>query len=486
VSGRTESIYFASPIWLQQVMVATFGWHWYRRRFGRHFHRLSPEFKAREHWSAAQFRAYQEERLAEILRIARDAPYYRRVFAEVGLTTSTPPFEALARLPMLAKEVLRTRARDLLTRPTPPRGTSVFRSSGTTGTPTEIYFTPEFHGLQTVVGEVRSLNWAGLTYRDRRVMFGVRKVCHFGQEQPPFWRFSPAENMAYASIYHLSPRFLSSYMEFLRTYRPAVVMGYPSSLATIARYAEDSGDRPAPARAVVTTAEAVTPAARRAIEAVWQCRVWDRYGAVEACVFASQCERGRYHVSPEVGIVEILDATGRPVPPGVPGEVVCTGLQNTLQPLIRYRIGDVARWSSDQECSCGRQMPVLEAIEGRFEDLCYTADGREMLRFDTVFKGVRGIREAQVVQEALDRFRVYVIPADSFGSDDVARIQENMRLHVGVVRTDVRAVETIPRTASGKFRAVVCKLSAVERRRLQEAMAGAAASRRTGGEDQGQ
>lgn len=361
----------------------------------------------------------------------------------------------------------------------------MFRSSGTTGTPTEIYFTPEFHGLQTVVGEVRSLNWAGLTYRDRRVMFGVRKVCHFGQEQPPFWRFSPAENMAYASIYHLSPRFLASYMEFLRTYRPAVVMGYPSSLATVARYAEDSGDRPAPARAVITTAEVVTPAARRAIEAVWQCRVWDRYGAVEACVFASQCEHGRYHVSPEVGIVEILDATGRPVPPGVLGEVVCTGLQNTLQPLIRYRIGDVASWSREQECSCGRQMPILEAIEGRLEDLCYTADGREMLRFDTVFKGVQGIREAQVVQEALDRFRVYVIPANGFGSDDIVRIQENMRLHVGAVRTDVRAVETIPRTPSGKFRAVVCELSAVERRRLQEAMVGAAASRRTGGEDQG-
>jgi len=52
-----------------------------------------------------------------------------------------------------------------------------------------------------------------------------------------------------------------------------------------------------------------------------QCRVYDRYGAVEGCVFASQCEHGRYHVSPEVGIVELVDHEGRPVRNGEIGEV---------------------------------------------------------------------------------------------------------------------------------------------------------------------
>jgi len=51
-------------------------------------------------------------------------------------------------------------------------------------------------------------------------MFGARKVCHFRQKNPPFWRFSPAENMAYASVYHLSPEFLPYYLEFV-TFLPA-------------------------------------------------------------------------------------------------------------------------------------------------------------------------------------------------------------------------------------------------------------------------
>jgi phenylacetate-CoA ligase len=468
MSSFTEHLYFSSPIWLQQGLVAAYGWWWYRRRFSTHFHQLVNEFKAREYWTAEQFQSYQESQLASVLAAAWNSPYYQHTFLKVGIARNTPPLEALARLPFLSKETLRTRAKDLLTRNPPPKGTRVMKSSGTTGTPTEIYYTPEFHALELAIPESRNLHWAGVTYRDRRVMFGVRKVCRFNQDKAPFWRFSPAENMAYASIYHLSPTFLPAYIDFLHVYRPSIIMGYPSALYTIARYALDHGALPAPAKAVFTTSETVLDSMRQAIEAAWQCRVYDRYGAVEGCLFASQCEYDRYHVSPEVGIIEIVDHEGQPVPPGVTGEVICTGLQNILQPLMRYRIGDVAHWAIDQHCPCGRQTPILGAIEGRFEDICYTADGREMLRFDTVFKGVKHIREAQVVQEKLDLFTVYVVPDGNFDTHDIERVQSNMQLHAGDVRTDVKLIATIPRSVSGKFRAVVCNLSLEEKSKIRQ------------------
>ena len=37
-----------------------------------------------------------------------------------------------------------------------------------------------------------------------------------------------------------------------------------------------------------------------------------------------------------------------------------------------------------------------------------------MLRFDTVFKGIENIREAQVVQEKIDSFTIYVVPVNGF------------------------------------------------------------------------
>jgi phenylacetate-CoA ligase len=456
-------------------MVATYGWWWRRRRFGSTFRRLVSEWRSHEQWTADEFTAAQTVDLAAVLQAAAGSPYYRRLFQDLRITADTPPREALRRLPTLSKETLRLRARDLLTGP-PPRDAVTFRSSGTTGTPTEIYYTRAFHAVEMAAIEARNLNWAGLSVRDRRVMFGARKVCRVDQRRPPFWRFSPSEDLAYASIYHLGPEFLPAYTAFLRDFQPAVVMGYPSSLYAVAAHSLETGDALPPAGGVFTSAERLTDSMRTAIETAWQCRVFDRYGAVEGCVAASQCEHGRYHVSPEVGIVELLDPDGHPVPPGVEGEVVCTGLQNTLQPLIRYRIGDYARWALVQRCPCGRAMPILEGIDGRVEDCCYTPDGRQVIRFDTVFKGVANIRLGQVVQEAADAFTIVVVPTPDFNARDEATLARNMRLHVGAVRVAVTCVDDIPRTSAGKFRAVVCRLSAEEQQRCRTVSAASASS----------
>ena len=460
--SHVADLYLRSPIWAQQAMVTAWGWWWYRRRFGRRFQRLFAEYVDRDRWTRAQFETYQDQRIRQVLGAASSSPYYRAIMSEAGIRPERADRGVLDRLPLLDKDTLRTRVADLLTRSTLPRGTAIFKSSGTTGTPTEIYSTPEFHAHQTAVRAARNNRWAGVPHDARRVMFGVRKVCRFDQRRPPFWRFSPAENLAYASVYHLSPEFLPAYLAFLREFRPAIVMGYPSALNAVAQYALEHGDLPAPAQGVFTTSETVTAPVRSALERTWRCRVFDHYGAVEACVFASQCEHGRYHVSPEIGVIEIVDDNGRPCPAGVMGEVVCTGLQNTLQPLIRYRIGDVARWSADQSCACSREMPIIEAFEGRFEDICRTPDGRQMLRFDTVFKGVSNIKEAQVVQEQLDRFVIRVVSTAGFGEDDRATLVTNMRDHVGNCRIDVEKVPEIPRSRSGKFRAVVCNLTRAE------------------------
>ena len=65
-------------------------------------------------------------------------------------------FDALALMPLLSKQMLRAEASDLVTEKPIPKGTIIFKSSGTTGTPTEIYYTPEFHALELAVPEVRT------------------------------------------------------------------------------------------------------------------------------------------------------------------------------------------------------------------------------------------------------------------------------------------------------------------------------------------
>jgi phenylacetate-CoA ligase len=471
VSGIIDKIYLSSPIWLQQLAIGVWGLGWYHRRYNKFFHQAVRELRSRDFWAAEQFRAYQSARLVEVLRAAWNSPYYRDVFESSGVTRSTDPWEAMQRLPVLAKETFRARGKELLTTEKLPGGTRIFNTSGATGTPSAVYFTREFHALQMAVCEARNVNIGGACYRDRRFMCGGRKVCAYEQTRPPFWRFSPVENLAYASVYHLSPAFLPAYLDFLCEFRPTVVMGYPSALAVIARFALENHRSLPSAKMVVTLAETLLAQDREAIEKAWRCQVFDRYGSIEACLFAGQCEQGRYHVSPDIGILELVDQNGNPVPAGEIGVVVATGLQNTLQPLIRYRLGDAARSAVDQHCGCGRNTPILECIEGRLDDILYTDDGRQIGRVDHIFKGNIKVREAQVIQTGIATFIINVVPADGFSEQDVGSIIEGMRLHVGNAEVRVEPVAQIERAASGKFRAVLCKLSPAERAAIQAKVA---------------
>lgn len=464
-----ERLYQNSPIWFQQMAVSAWGYWWFGRRFGPAFQRHVQSFRERNAWTAEQYREYQSERLRILFATAREAPFYRQAFADAGVRLGTDPWEALSRMPLLSKETLRCRPEDLLTQKRLPRGTKVFHSSGSTGTPTRTYYVPDYNAFQMAVAEVRNLNLAGATYRDRRMMIGGRKICRFDQQRPPFWRYSSVEHLVYMSAYHLSPRFMPAYIECLKRFRPDVVMGYASSLQTLAEFALATNDTPPPAKCVVPVAETLDPAGRAAMEAAWQCQVLDRYGSVEGCIFAGQCTHGRYHISPEVGFVELLDPQGCPCPPGALGEVVCTGLENTLQPLIRYRIGDVARWAAEQQCPCGQNTPILETIEGRLEDVCVTPDGRRVMRFHAVFYGLGSVQQAQVTQERVDLFVVRVVPKGELQAHDVELMKARMRQHVGPVDVRVETVSDIEKTAAGKFRAVLCKLSPEERRHVTSA-----------------
>ena len=84
-----------------------------------------------------------------------------------------------------------------------------------------------------------------------------------------------------------------------------------------------------------------------------------------------------------------------------------------------------------------------------------------------MFKSRAPVREAQIVQEALDRVRVRLVPAAGYTSADGAAIAARIRDRLGDVVVIIDEVREIPRTSNGKLRAVICQLSESERMRLR-------------------
>jgi phenylacetate-CoA ligase len=174
------------------------------------------------------------------------------------------------------------------------------------------------------------------------------------------------------------------------------------------------------------------------------------------------------HIWPETGVVEVMDGEST-VPAGTAGDLVLTGLLNDAMPLVRYRIGDRGSLAPEsRSCACGRTLPQLQSLDGRFEDVLFASDGRRLARFDTIFKANLPIREAQIVQERLDLVRVRIVPMPDYDPDVAAIIERDVRERLGEVEVRFETVPAIERSAGGKFRAVVCALPADVRRRLTD------------------
>jgi phenylacetate-CoA ligase len=466
VSKLTDRVYMASPVWVQQVGINAFGWYWARRRLGPVFEEQLRGYIDRESWSQDRFTAFLQERLRSQVQTAfTQVPYYRQKFAVFGIgekDVSNLRIDDLARLPLTQKTSLRKDPMSFLTDAAAKNPPKAFHTSGTTGTPLRIFWDFKVHQHNIAVRAARSFRWAGVDYRGSRAVMAGRILVNPLKQKPPFWRYNIWEKQLYLSAYHMIRENMPDYINAINKYRPDTLTGFPSALSFLAKAIEDTKMHVHKPRAIITTSESLRPEMRDVMERVFGAKAFEEYGSVENCVLATQCEKGGMHVHPDFGLVEILRNDGTPAEPGETGEIVASGFANVNQILIRYRTGDLARWST-KPCACGRTLfPTLEALDGRQEDVILFADGRAMMRFDFLFKELRGIAEGQIIQETLRHLIVNIVPTREYRDSDSEAIRQRMVTRYGLgpdVRIDIVMLDKIPRERNGKFRPVISRLN---------------------------
>ena len=462
--GRADAVYAKLPVALQHAAVTAFGVRWYRLRFGPGYPEAVRAFAERDRFGTDEWQQWQHRALAAVLSAAAErVPAYRDTWD--ATTKAAARRGALAEIPLLAKDALRADP-DRFVDPArlPPRragvgGPIVFPTSGSSGTPVRTYWTVHELRVSMAVREVRSAGWAGVSFRQPRATFSGRIVVPDPDSPGPFYRWNAVERQAYLSTFHLRDENAASYAAALVRHHVVWGTGYAQSFARLGRALLDGGGPRPTLRAVVATSEKLSDAHRATIAEAFSCVVREEYSSIENVVFASECESGSLHVSPDVGVIEILRPDGTPCAIGEVGEVVATGLFRRLQPMIRYRIGDLAAWSGES-CRCGRAMPVLAEVVGRVEDVLIGPDGRRVTRFHGVFYEIPGLVEAQIVQRDACRFDVRVVTTPRFDAAGRSLIVGRMVERLGsAAEVEVVVVDEIARTAAGKFRAVVSERS---------------------------
>lgn len=452
----SSALYRRSPRRYQEWLISLRAFSRNSLREGKRFEAELNDVLRTQSLSVDELPRYQYGRMLALVRHAAEhVPYYKDLFRRERISVNDfKTLEDFKALPLMSKEDVVKAGRSLLA--TNHYGMK-FKgaTSGTTG-----LSMIGFRDLSMIIRENaflwRQMLWTGYKRGQRRAWIRGDMIVPATQASPPFWRLNHADNMLMMSSFHLSDANADAYVRMLEQFDPVLIQAYPSSIAFLARYLDSRRRfyRGESLKAVLTSSETLYDEQRQIIERAMRCRVFDRYGCFERVTSIDTCERGNYHISSDYGLVELI-----PHDDGS-AEIVGTGFDNFLMPLLRYRTGDsVIPMNPDPGCSCGSSFPRITRILGRIDDSIKTPDGRQIGMMVNMFDGLDNLWAGQVVQDSFDAIKVRVVPIRPL--DRVARdnLVSRARSLVGPdMKIEIDVVDEIPRTRNGKFRAVVCNI----------------------------
>jgi phenylacetate-CoA ligase len=460
LSSHFNAFYNRLPVPARNLTASLYAAWSARVKYGGEYQRWRRFLRESQWWSEEQVRVYQAEQLEKLLKFVHaECAFYRRVMEQAGVKpTDSDPFGALRRLPRIDRAVVKSEYAGIRTRfGTDSRLT--LSTSGTTGASLHVPMT------SATMQREYAFRWqyysvAGAERGSRFAFFQGHMVVPLSRRNPPFHIRNFAENTAMFSLYHMEEALLPAYVEGFNQFAPEFVYGYPSGIYVLAAFAKKHGLRLHRPRALFTASEMLHEFQQRLLEEVFQCEIFQWYGQVETTVNLHECEKHRFHVKEEYGLLELVDANDVPAAAGQVADVVGTGWGNPAFPLLRYDTGDNMVLSPETRCACGRSGRIIERILGRDDDFIVTPSGSHVGRLDFVFKAVDTVRESQIVQETFDSVVIRVVPLPGYSSRDEQTLIAKLRERIGSdTRVRVEECDRIPRGASGKFRYVVSKVT---------------------------
>ena len=116
------------------------------------------------------------------------------------------------------------------------------------------------------------------------------------------------------------------------------------------------------------------------------------YGTVDSWYLGYQCldcPTDVMHAHDDQAFIEIVDEdTGIAARPGEAGMLYATAFPRRLTPVVRYRVGDRAKWLPEP-CRCGRTTPLFQLL-GRGDDVLRI--GYDSIDYDSVQTAVSKVR----------------------------------------------------------------------------------------------
>jgi phenylacetate-CoA ligase len=318
---------------------------------------------------------YQLHKLREtIQRAYHSSPFYRKRMK--GLADAPlAGLDDLDRFPFtMAEDIRQEGLQFLCVSQNEINRVKTLDSSGTTGPPKRIYFTPAdqeltidffHHGMSTLVGP-----------GDRvLVLLPGERVGSVGDLLA-----TALTRLGAQPIKHGVVRSLDETLGIMMQEGVNSLVGIPVQVLALARHAETGVGKRLRLKSVLLSTDHVPLALARELGRLWGCNVFEHYGMTEMGLGGGvDCAaHAGYHLREADLYFEIIDpVTGNILPEGEEGEVVVTTLTRQGMPLIRYRTGDLSRFIPGP-CACRSILRRMERVSKR-------KNGRIVLHGDLSF-----------------------------------------------------------------------------------------------------
>ncbi|TRZ80614.1 phenylacetate--CoA ligase family protein [bacterium] len=418
----------------------------------------------RLHWDFKKLERFQEKRLRQVVKYAYDfVPFYHQFFKEAGINPSAiKSAKDLSKLPLVEKDVFRRQVpQKLVSKEFSFNKLKKVRTSGSTGKPFELFITGREDAWRKAI-YMRANISCGQKPRDRWI---VMSSPHHFHDTTNLQRKIGIYSQTCISLFESTEAKINQ----ISAVNPDILDGYSQSLLLLAKEIERKGVKTINPRIMFGSAELISPQSQKYIEKVFDAPFYDQYGAAEVDRSAWQCpEKQGYHMDIDSVITEFVDKDGINISDGETGEIAFTSLFNFAMPLIRYKIGDVGA-SSDDTCSCWRNLPLMKVVEGRKDSFLKLPGGRVVspMVFNyalSTFNYYSNIDQYYIRQKKIDFFEVKIkmVPG-SFNEELIVsgfkeHIQKFFKLKENEIQFGVSLVDEIPLAPTGKFLSVTSDL----------------------------
>ncbi|HEX4086373.1 MAG TPA: hypothetical protein VHY22_15770 [Chthoniobacteraceae bacterium] len=314
-------------------------------------------------------------------------------------------------------------------------------TSGSSGMPVNVASGPD-RGKMEIRDNMTILRWLGGPMPRLPILY------------PLEWR--PRKNLIPIST--PIPQQAEGIRDFASRHDIFSILTYPSNAKLLAQYLGDKGISFPSVHRVLLMSEPLDSGQRALIrQAFPNALIWITYSATELGIISCQCpfEPDFQHIMSHKLGVEIVDAGGQAVPFGQVGRLVCTDYYNCQMPFIRYALGDLASFG---QCPCGKiPLPAFSQVLGKVRGALLHRDGRRetFAFFADAFEDLPGIRQYQVIQEAIHRFTVNLVITQKVDAEVRAIFLKEFGYENQV---DIVYMDEIPRDPNGKFYASICKV----------------------------